>query len=103
MHEGERVAYPDGVRRELNAPPGVRLQSYNANYDPELMDRLNRLIDAGPFEVRIARTFSLDHVHEAHRALFSHLLRRLALRPRLSTKNPPPLTIVALTFSYQLQ
>ena len=46
------------------------------------MEKLNQLIDAGPFEVHVARTFSLDQAAEAHRALDTHFLGRLALRPR---------------------
>jgi NADPH:quinone reductase-like Zn-dependent oxidoreductase len=82
VRDGGRVAYPNGVRSEPKARPGVRVQSYNANYDPELMEKLNQLIDAGPFEVHVARTFSLDQAAEAHRALDTHFLGRLALRPR---------------------
>jgi len=37
------------------------------------------LIDSGPFEVHIARTFKLEDAAEAHRALESHYLGKLAL------------------------
>jgi hypothetical protein len=42
--------------------------------------KLNRFIEAGPFEVHIARTFPLDRAAEAHRALDDHYLDKLALR-----------------------
>jgi hypothetical protein len=40
----------------------------------------NCLIEAGPFEVRVARTFRLDHALDAHRALDAHYLGKLALK-----------------------
>ena len=50
--------------------------------DHEIIEKLNRLIEAGPFEVHIARTFSLEQAADAHRALDAHYLGKLALRPR---------------------
>ena len=48
----------------------------------EATDKLNRLIDSGPFEIHVARTFPLDQAAEAHRALGIHFLGKLAIRPR---------------------
>ncbi len=39
---------------------GIKLQSYYGEYNPPPLDKVNRLIDAGPFEVKVARTFTLD-------------------------------------------
>jgi len=80
VHDGGRAAYPNGVRPEPKARPGVQVKTYNAMYDAELMESLNRLIDAGPFEVHVARTFSLEQAAEAQRALDTHFVGRLALR-----------------------
>ena len=77
-----RVAYPNGVMPEPKARPGVRLSSYDVIPGQEATDKLNRLIDSGPFEIHVARTFSLDQAAEAHRALGTHFLGKLALRPR---------------------
>ena len=49
--------------------------------DPQAIEKLNRLIESGPFEVHISRTFSLDRAADAHRALETHHLGKLALRP----------------------
>jgi NADPH2:quinone reductase len=81
VRNGGCVAYPNGVQPEPKAQPGVHVKGYNAMYGPELMNNLNRLIDAGQFEVHVARTFSLNQAAEAHRALDTHFLGRLALRP----------------------
>ena len=53
--------------------------SYNGEPDPKTFAKLNELIDDGPFEVHIARTFRLEEAAEAHRTLESHYLGKLAL------------------------
>ena len=50
---------------------------------PGLMSRLNNMIEAGPFEVHLDKTFSMDKVADAHRALMSHHIGRLALLPKM--------------------
>ncbi|HEY9868731.1 MAG TPA: NADP-dependent oxidoreductase [Candidatus Obscuribacterales bacterium] len=81
MRRGGRVAYPNGVEPEPKAPTGVKVEAYDGMPDREAIKKLNRLIEAGPFEVHIAHTFSLDQARDAHRALKKHFLGKLALRP----------------------
>src|ERR1700726_942171 len=50
MREGGRVAYPHGVNPEPKVRPGVRLNSYDVVIERAAIDKLNRLIEAGPFE-----------------------------------------------------
>jgi NADPH:quinone reductase-like Zn-dependent oxidoreductase len=45
------------------------------------IEKLNGLIEAGPFEVHVARTFPLNQAADAQRALNAHYLGKLALRP----------------------
>lgn len=80
VREGGRVAFPNGVQPEPQSRTGVRLSAYNGDPDAEIIGRLNPLIEAGPFEVHVARTFPLEQVAEAHRALDEHYLGKLALR-----------------------
>ena len=80
LHEGGRVAYPNGVQPEPRARATVQLSSYNGEPDLDIITRLDRLIEAGPFEVHVARTFPLAEAAEAHRALGAHYLGKLALR-----------------------
>ena len=82
VRDGGRVAYPNGVMPEPHARPGVRLSSYDVIPGQEVTDKLNRLIDSGPFEIYVARTFRLDQAAEAHRTLGTHFLGKLAIRPR---------------------
>lgn len=82
VRDGGRIAYPNGVMPEPKARPGVRLSSYDGLRGPEATAKLNHLIDSGPFEIHVARTFPLDQAAEAHRALGTHFLGKLALRLR---------------------
>lgn len=79
VREGGRAAYPNGVGDVPQARDGVKVMSYNGEPDPKTFAELNELIDDGPFEVHIARTFRLEEAAEAHRALESHYLGKLAL------------------------
>jgi NADPH2:quinone reductase len=81
VREGGRVAYPNGVEPEPQARAGVTIQSYDGTPDPQAIEKLNRLIESGPFVVHVARTFPLDRAADAHRALDTHYLGKLALRP----------------------
>ena len=80
MCEGGRVAYPNGVEPAPKVRPGVRLNNYNVVVDPKAINKLNRLIEVGPFEAHVARTFPLDQAAAAHKALKEHYLGKLALR-----------------------
>jgi NADPH:quinone reductase-like Zn-dependent oxidoreductase len=86
MRDGGRVAHPRGLQPALKARSTVRIYSYNDSeywkkLDRDLINKLNKLIEAGPFEVHLGNTFSLDQVLDAYRALDSHYLGRLALLP----------------------
>jgi NADPH2:quinone reductase len=81
LREGGRVAYPNGVEPEPKAPTGVTVQSYDGMPTARAIQKLNQLIDSGPFEVHVARTFPLSKAADAQRALDEHYLGKLALRP----------------------
>jgi NADPH2:quinone reductase len=80
VRDGGRVAYPNGVTPLPKARPELRLQSYDMMPSPQLLKKLNQLIESGPFEVHVARIFSLEQAAQAHRALDEHYLGKLALR-----------------------
>lgn len=82
VRKNGRVAYPNGVMPPPKAPPGVKIQSYDLEPTASQIEKLNRLIESGPFEVHVARTFPLDKAAEAHRELDKHFLGKLALRPQ---------------------
>jgi NADPH2:quinone reductase len=81
VREGGRVAYPNGVEPVPKGRPGMKITAYDGEPSRESIEKLNRLIESGPFEAHVARTFSLAQAGEAHRALDRHYLGKLALRP----------------------
>jgi NADPH:quinone reductase-like Zn-dependent oxidoreductase len=81
MNKKGRVAYPNGVEPKPKAPSGVKVESYDIEPTPQQVEKLNRLIEAGPFEVHVARTFPLDKAADAHRELDKHYLGKLAIMP----------------------
>jgi len=81
VRDGGRIAYPNGVIPKPKAPPGLRLSNYDASRSQEAIAKLHRLIASGPFEIHVARTFPLEKIADAHRALEEHYLGKLALRP----------------------
>ncbi len=79
LRQGGRAAYPNGVEPVPEERAGIKIQSYNGEYAPPPFEKLNRLIEAGPFEVHVARTFNLDQAADAQRTLEDHYLGKLAL------------------------
>jgi NADPH:quinone reductase-like Zn-dependent oxidoreductase len=79
LRDGGRAAHPNGVEDVPQPRDGVKVTSYNGEPDPQTFAKLNELIDGGPFEVHIARTFKLEDAAEAQQALESHYLGKLAL------------------------
>lgn len=81
LRDGGRVAYPNGVHPEPKVRAGIRATSYDGTPSPELLRKLNELIELGPFQVHLHRTFPLAQAAEAHRAMKGHFLGKMALRP----------------------
>jgi len=79
LKEGGRAAYPNGVRPVPQARAGIKIEHFDGEYAPPPFEKLNKLIEAGPFDVHVARTFSLDQVADAQRMLDEHYLGKLAL------------------------
>jgi NADPH:quinone reductase-like Zn-dependent oxidoreductase len=80
IRNGGRIAYPHGVMPEPTARDGIALEAYDGENNPALIERLNALIDSGPFEVHVARTFRLEEASKAHQALTEHHLGKIALQ-----------------------
>ena len=80
LREGGRVAFPYGIRPEPTPTQGARVHGYYGDPDRDIIERLNRLVASGPFEVHIAEVFPLERAAEAHAALGRHYLGKLVLR-----------------------
>jgi NADPH:quinone reductase-like Zn-dependent oxidoreductase len=80
MKKGGRVAYPNGVEPEPRPPAGVTSISYDGTPSPDAFQRLNSLIERGPFHVELGRIYPLQEAAQAHRDLEKHHLGKVALR-----------------------
>jgi NADPH:quinone reductase-like Zn-dependent oxidoreductase len=80
LRSGSRLAYPRGVEPEPRPRTGVTVHAYDGQATPELFERLNRWIEAEPFTVCVANSYSLSRAAVAHRALDQHHLGKLALK-----------------------
>jgi NADPH:quinone reductase-like Zn-dependent oxidoreductase len=81
IREGGRAAYPNGVEPTPKERRGIKLQSYDGMPRDGHIEKLNRLIEKGPFQVHIAQTFRLDEADKAHEALDEHFLGKIMLQP----------------------
>jgi len=75
-----RVAYPNGVEPTPKAHAEVSVEAYDGEGGRELIDKLNELIEAGPFEVHVHRTFPFEQAAAAQAALEQHHLGKIALK-----------------------
>jgi NADPH:quinone reductase-like Zn-dependent oxidoreductase len=80
LKKGGRLAYPHGVEPEPKVREDIKVKQYDGMPDREAIDKLNQLIKSGPFEVHVARTYPLEKAAEAHKALETHYLGKLALK-----------------------
>lgn len=81
LHDGGRVAHPNGVDPAPKARAGIRVQSYDGQPNAQSIAKLNKLIEKEPFDVYVARTFPLDQAADALKALDQHFLGKMAIRP----------------------
>ncbi len=80
VRKGGRVAHPNGVEPAPKGPAGVPVVAYDGEPGRDVLERLNRLIAAGPFHVEVGRTYRLEDAARAHREIGQHHLGKLALR-----------------------
>ncbi len=80
IKKGGGVAYPHGVELKGQVRPDIEITTYDGWPDQQAIDKLNHLIQAGQFEVHVAHAFQLEEAVDAHKALSTHYLGKLALR-----------------------
>lgn len=79
LRPGCRVAVPNGVFPSPEAPAGVQLAFYNADYDDDLMIRLGRFVEQGSLRVEVSQLLTLEQASLAHHLMEKHTLGRIAL------------------------
>ncbi len=75
-----RIAWPNGVLPLPVTSPGAKVSYYDGDRSRTATDRLNTIVEASSFEVHVARTFPMERVKDAHRALNNHYVGKLALK-----------------------
>jgi len=80
IRPGGRIAHPNGVMPVPTAHAGISVKAYDGEGGREAIERLNQLIEAGPFEVHVHRVFPLEQAAAAQAALEEHHLGKIALR-----------------------
>ncbi|MDP3894652.1 NADP-dependent oxidoreductase [Nocardioides sp.] len=74
-----RIAWPNGVFPLPATAPAARVLHYDGDRSRAATARLNTIIETSAFEVHVARSFPLEQVQDAHRALSEHYVGKLAL------------------------
>lgn len=75
-----KIAHPNGVEPRPESPaPGVKVIAYDGVPSPDVLDRLNTWISAGPFHVELWRAYELGDAALAHRELPLHHLGKRVL------------------------
>jgi NADPH:quinone reductase-like Zn-dependent oxidoreductase len=78
-HQG-RIAYPNGVEPAPAGPDGARVIAYNGMPDEAIFDRLNRLVESGPFHIEVSRSYTLESAARAQTEVLTHHIGKLTLR-----------------------
>jgi NADPH:quinone reductase len=79
LKKGGKLAYPNGVELESKIRSDIKVTVYDGIPDQKAIDKLNRLIEAGPFQVHVAHSYPLEEATKALKDLNNHYLGKLAL------------------------
>ena len=79
LRPGGVAAWPNGVTPAPVVPAGVESRPFDGDRSAPALARLNEIVNAGPFVVHLARTFPFSQVRDAHDALESHFIGKIAL------------------------
>lgn len=80
VRQGGRIAYPNGVDPRPQGPEGVEVIAYNGIPNQRTLERLNELIEAGPFHLEIGHVYAMEEAARAQQEVLDHHLGKFALR-----------------------
>jgi NADPH:quinone reductase-like Zn-dependent oxidoreductase len=80
VSHGGRVAWPNGVEPAPMVPRGIKRIAYDAEGSARAFERLNALIERGPFHVELSRMYDLDDAAQALKDVQGHHVGKLAIR-----------------------
>lgn len=80
VRQGGRIAHPNGVMPRPEGPEGIEVIAYDGIPSQKTLERLNELIEAGPFHLEIGRVYAMEEAARAQKEVLQHHLGKLALR-----------------------
>ncbi|QSQ19111.1 NADP-dependent oxidoreductase [Pyxidicoccus parkwayensis] len=80
VRKGGRIAYPNGVEPAPRGPEGIQVIAYNGDPDRGTLEKLNALIEAGPFHLEIGRLYAMEEAARAQQEVLKHHLGKFAMR-----------------------
>lgn len=80
VRQGGRIAHPNGVEPPPQGPEGVEVIAYDGLPSQKTLERLNELIEAGPFHLEIGHVYAMEEAARAQKEVLKHHLGKLALR-----------------------
>lgn len=82
VRKGGRIAFPNGVQLDYEAPIDIEFTGYNGEPDADIIKELNDAIDAHSITVHVSEWYSLTEARKAHEALEKHYLGKIGLQIR---------------------
>jgi NADPH:quinone reductase-like Zn-dependent oxidoreductase len=79
---GGHVAWPNGVEPTPKVPRGIKRIVYDGENSRAAFDRLNALVEQGPFHIEIDRSYGLDEVAQALQDVQRHHVGKLEIHVR---------------------
>jgi NADPH:quinone reductase-like Zn-dependent oxidoreductase len=80
VEPGGVIAYPNGVEPAPKVPRGRKRVAYDGEPSVATFNRLNDLIDEGPFHVELDKTYALDDAAKALADVQRHHIGKLAIQ-----------------------
>jgi NADPH:quinone reductase-like Zn-dependent oxidoreductase len=80
VRQGGRIAHPNGVEPPPRGPAGSEVIAYDGVPSQKTLERLNELIEAGPFHLEIGHVYAMEEAARAQKEVLQHHLGKLALR-----------------------
>jgi NADPH:quinone reductase-like Zn-dependent oxidoreductase len=80
VRQGGRIAYPNGVEPRPQGPEGIEFIAYDGIPNQKTLERLNELIEAGPFHLEIGHVYAMEEAARAQKEVLQHHLGKFALR-----------------------
>ncbi|MFP2929906.1 NADP-dependent oxidoreductase [Pyxidicoccus sp. 3LG] len=80
VRQGGRIAYPNGVAQIPQGPKGVEVIAYDGIPSQKTFERLNELIEAGPFHLEVSHLYAMEEAARAQQEVLEHHVGKFALR-----------------------